>query len=85
MLLVRSVVYWTDWGLEAYIGKSAMDGSTAIDKIIDSKIVWPNGLTIDFPAQKLFWCDAHLDFIALVILLSFFLFPAWLFFCNPLE
>ncbi|XP_071822844.1 low-density lipoprotein receptor-related protein 2-like isoform X2 [Apostichopus japonicus] len=60
----RGVVYWTDWGLEAYIGKSAMDGSTAIDKIIDSKIVWPNGLTIDFPAQKLFWCDAHLDFIA---------------------
>lgn len=41
-----------------------MDGLSEVTKIKDEKIVWPNGLAIDFPSEKLFWCDAHLDFIA---------------------
>ncbi|XP_059822369.1 low-density lipoprotein receptor-related protein 2a isoform X1 [Hypanus sabinus] len=55
-------VFWTDWGYEAYIGRMGMDGRN-FSAIITSKLEWPNGLTIDYTNDKLYWTDAHLDYI----------------------
>lgn len=58
-------VYWTDWADRAYIGRAGMDGK---DKtvIISTKLEWPNGLTIDYTNDKLYWADAHLNYIEYV-------------------
>ena len=34
--------------------------------IVDKKIHWPNGLTIDYEARKVYWADAKLKYIASV-------------------
>lgn len=58
-------VYWGDWTRRAYIGRVGMDG---INKsvIISTKIAWPNGLTIDYTNDRLYWADAHLGYIEYV-------------------
>ncbi|XP_076061029.1 low-density lipoprotein receptor-related protein megalin isoform X2 [Oratosquilla oratoria] len=58
-------VYFTDWHLETYIGRIGMDGSN-FSRILnfDNKIVWPNALTIDYFTDRIYWADAHLDYIA---------------------
>ncbi|XP_059895450.1 LOW QUALITY PROTEIN: low-density lipoprotein receptor-related protein 2a [Gadus macrocephalus] len=55
-------VFWTDWGRKAFIGRVGMDGT---DKaaVITTKIEWPNGLTIDYTNDMLYWSDAHLNYI----------------------
>ena len=39
-----------------------MDGKN-LSKIITSKLVWPNGITLDFVTNKMWWVDGHLDYI----------------------
>ncbi|XP_015126789.1 low-density lipoprotein receptor-related protein 2 [Diachasma alloeum] len=58
-------LYFTSWHLQAYIGKMGMDGSnfTRILTWADD-IAWPNALTIDYFTDRIFWADAHLDYIA---------------------
>ncbi|XP_074098383.1 low-density lipoprotein receptor-related protein megalin isoform X1 [Cotesia typhae] len=58
-------LYFTSWHLQAYIGKMGMDGSnfTMILNWNDD-IAWPNALTIDYFTDRIFWADAHLDYIA---------------------
>ena len=60
--LVFRYVFWTDWGLSPYIGRAGLDGSNQT-QIINTKLSWPNGITIDIITDKIWWCDAHLDFI----------------------
>ncbi|TKS67243.1 Low-density lipoprotein receptor-related protein 2 [Collichthys lucidus] len=55
-------VYWTDWGNKAFIGRVGMDGKNKV-AIITTKIEWPNGITIDYTNDKLYWSDAHLSYI----------------------
>lgn len=55
-------MYWTDWGEVPKIERAGMDG-TLRSVIIDSDIYWPNGLTLDYGEQKLYWADAKLSFI----------------------
>ncbi|XP_029461540.1 low-density lipoprotein receptor-related protein 2 isoform X2 [Rhinatrema bivittatum] len=55
-------VYWTDWGDRAFIGRVGMDGKNKT-VIISTKLEWPNGLTIDYTNDKLYWADAHLNYI----------------------
>uniref|UniRef100_A0A3Q2YC63 Uncharacterized protein n=1 Tax=Hippocampus comes TaxID=109280 RepID=A0A3Q2YC63_HIPCM len=49
-------VYWTDWGDKAFIGRVGMDGTKKV-AVITTKIEWPNGLTIDYTNDKLYWSD----------------------------
>lgn len=58
-------VYWTDWADRAYIGRVGMDGKNKT-VIISTKLEWPNGLTIDYTNDKLYWADAHLNYIEYV-------------------
>uniref|UniRef100_A0A3Q4H6C5 Low-density lipoprotein receptor-related protein 2 n=1 Tax=Neolamprologus brichardi TaxID=32507 RepID=A0A3Q4H6C5_NEOBR len=55
-------VYWTDWGNKAFIGRVGMDGTNK-SAIITTKIEWPNGITIDYTNDRLYWSDAHLNYI----------------------
>ncbi|XP_077986932.1 low-density lipoprotein receptor-related protein 4-like [Glandiceps talaboti] len=52
-------MYWTDWGSVPKIEKSGMDGSMR-EIIVRKDLQWPNGLTIDFTTERLFWIDGRL-------------------------
>lgn len=39
-----------------------MNGAN-LTKLIDEKVVWPNGITIDYITKEIFWVDASLDVI----------------------
>ena len=53
-------MYWTDWGEVAKIEKAGMDGQGRV-AIIDTDLIWPNGLALDYDTQTLYWADANLD------------------------
>lgn len=53
-------MYWTDWGSPAKIERASMDGQNRM-VLHDTNLTWPNGITIDYPAQRLYWVDAALD------------------------
>lgn len=39
-----------------------MDGTNR-SVIVDSKITWPNGLTLDYINDRIYWADAREDYI----------------------
>ena len=55
-------MFWTDWGEEPKIERAEMDGSNRL-VIVQQEIHWPNGLTIDYRARKIYWTDAKLYYI----------------------
>ncbi|XP_060033733.1 low-density lipoprotein receptor-related protein 2 [Erinaceus europaeus] len=55
-------VYWADWAYRAYIARIGMDGTNK-SVIISTKLEWPNGITIDYTTDLLYWTDAHLGYI----------------------
>ena len=52
----ESLLVWTDWGDIPKIESSALDGS---DRriLITENLVWPNGITIDYAVNKMYWTD----------------------------
>ena len=56
-------MFWTDWGEEPKIERAEMDGSNR-SVVVRQNIHWPNGLTIDYSAKKIYWTDAKLFYIA---------------------
>ena len=58
-------LYYTTWNLQTYIGRMGLDGSN-FSRIVtyEERLAWPNALTIDYFTNKLYWADAHLDYIA---------------------
>ncbi|XP_037379377.1 low-density lipoprotein receptor-related protein 2 [Talpa occidentalis] len=55
-------VYWADWAHRAYIARIGMDGTNK-SVIISTKLEWPNGITIDYTNDLIYWTDAHLGYI----------------------
>ncbi|XP_055348332.1 low-density lipoprotein receptor-related protein-like [Paramacrobiotus metropolitanus] len=55
-------VYLTDWGNIPFIARIGMDG-TMFERIIASKLVWPNALTIDYIGERIIWGDSQLHAI----------------------
>ena len=55
------LLFWSDWGSNPHIGRSALDGSNA--KIVDlgSGPRWPNSIALDVVNQTLFYIDAMKD------------------------
>lgn len=51
------LIFWTDWGSTPKIERSSMDGG---DRMIvaNTSLFWPNGLTLDYAANKIYWADA---------------------------
>lgn len=71
----KGYIFWTDWSTQnPGIGRAHLDGSN-YEMIIKNKaspngqalpaaeltIKWPNGITIDFQRNRLFWVDGNLD------------------------
>ena len=55
-------LFWTDWGDNPKIQRATMDGKN-IKKIVTTNIYWPNGLTIDYDTDTLYFADAYKDHI----------------------
>lgn len=58
-MLYSRHIYWTDWGTVAKIEKATLHGKNRT-AIITKDVWWPNGLTIDFTLNRLYWIDAKL-------------------------
>lgn len=64
----KRLLFYSDWGEDAHIGRASMDGTD--HRVILSKsnvkfgVKWPNGLTIDYVTYRIYWADAKLDYIA---------------------
>lgn len=57
-------MYWSDWGEIPKIERAGMDGTLSTRTIIvDDNIFWPNGLTIDYDEDRLYWADAKQSYI----------------------
>lgn len=50
-------IYWSDWGNISKIESSDLDGENRV-VIRDHDLKWPNGITLDYQARKLYWVDA---------------------------
>lgn len=50
-------LFWTETGIHPRIESSSLHGTGRLI-IADSGLVWPSGITIDYLADKLYWCDA---------------------------
>ncbi|XP_047534155.1 sortilin-related receptor-like isoform X1 [Vanessa atalanta] len=58
-------LFWTDWDrYSPSVSRSNLDG-TDVKKLFTRPIVqWPNGITIDQMADRIYWVDAMEDYIA---------------------
>ena len=52
--------YWTDWGSLPKIESAYLDGSNRTI-VVNKDVIKPNGVTIDYEHQVMYWCDAGLD------------------------
>lgn len=55
-------LFWTDWGESPRIERAGLDG-TKRQTIINTKIYWPNGITLDIPNKRIYFADSKLDYI----------------------
>lgn len=58
-------LYWTDWGSNAKIERANLDGTNRI-VLVNTSLVWPNGIAIDYVERKLYWGDAGTDKISYI-------------------
>lgn len=56
------LMFWSDWGRHPRIERASMDG-TMRTVIVQEKIYWPTGLSIDYPNRLIYFMDAYLDYI----------------------
>ncbi|XP_052741999.1 sortilin-related receptor isoform X1 [Bicyclus anynana] len=58
-------LFWTDWDRNSpSVSRSNLDGKE-VKKLFTNPIVkWPNGITIDQMADRIYWVDAMEDYIA---------------------
>lgn len=61
-------MYWTDWGTNAKIERATLGGNFRVP-IVNSSLVWPNGLTLDYENDLLYWADASL-YVSFIILVG---------------
>ena len=54
------MMYWTDWGAAPKIERSYMSGEKR-ELLINTSLVYPNGLALDVSGGLLYWVDAKLD------------------------
>lgn len=50
-------IFWTDWGPVPKIERADMDGSNRRN-LINESVFWPNGLTLDYTTERMYWADA---------------------------
>ncbi len=58
-------VFFTDYGQIPKVERCDMDGQNRT-KLVDTKIVFPHGITLDLVSRFVYWADAYLDYIEVV-------------------
>ncbi|KAH0629003.1 hypothetical protein JD844_010722 [Phrynosoma platyrhinos] len=58
-------VFFTDYGQIPKVERCDMDGQNRT-KLVDTKIVFPHGITLDLVNRLVYWADAYLDYIEVV-------------------
>ncbi|XP_052861860.1 sortilin-related receptor-like [Anopheles cruzii] len=62
---LEGYLFWTDWNsIRPSISRSNMDGTDVRELFTKPDVAWPNGVTIDYMAERLYWVDASKDYIA---------------------
>lgn len=62
---LEGYLFWTDWSKKkAAISRSNLDGTDIRVLFTSPQVIWPNGITIDFIAERVYWVDASKDYIA---------------------
>ena len=55
------MLFWTEWGKHAEIERCGMNGDPETRQVLVSQYInWPNGLTIDYQTERLWWVDAKI-------------------------
>lgn len=61
---IAGYLFWTDWSFSnPSISRANTDGSDIKVLFTKPQVVWPNGVTIDFIAERVYWVDASRDYI----------------------
>lgn len=56
-------MFFTKWGQSvSMLERSKLDGSER-KPIVEEKIVYPYGVTIDYPKKCIYWVDTYLDYV----------------------
>lgn len=58
----RGFIFFSEWDRPANISRAYSDGSN-LTVFKNLTLGWPNGLSVDFDQDKLYWCDALLDHV----------------------
>lgn len=62
---LQGYLFWTDWDLQApSVNRANLDGSNYTILFTKPQVAWPNGITVDYIAQRIYWVDAREDYIA---------------------
>lgn len=61
-------LFYSDWQTPAKIGRCDMDGTDLRILVDGSDLRWPNGLAIDYSADRIYWADANIDIIESIYL-----------------
>jgi sortilin-related receptor len=57
-------LFYTDWAIgEPSISRCSADGSNIKHLFTKPTIHWPNGITVDYIAERIYWVDAKFDYI----------------------
>jgi hypothetical protein len=58
-------MFWTDWAPgNPSVNRADLDGSNVKHLFKKPVVEWPNGVTIDHIAERIYWVDAREDYIA---------------------
>lgn len=56
-------MFFTKWGASSpMLERTALDGADRT-VLVQHKIVYPYGVTVDYPTQHVYWVDTYLDFV----------------------
>ena len=58
----KGLIFFSEWDRPANISRANMDG-TNVQVFRNVLLGWPNGLSMDYDQDRLYWCDALLDHI----------------------
>ena len=60
--LFSSYIFFSEWDRPANISRAHADGNN-VQVFKNVLLGWPNGLSIDYDEDRLYWCDALLDHV----------------------
>ena len=61
------VIFGSDWNQKILDGRKRK-------VLVDSKIVYPYGITLDYPNKQVYWVDTYLDYIGMKTISIFAIF-----------